>query len=261
MTEPARLFDTHCHLNLGALGEAPDVHWNEARRAGVDRAVLVGIDVATSESLVDFVRSRPDLRCSVGIHPNDVGDASGDSMDLIRRLAQCDGVVGVGETGVDRHWKRSTEADQRRFLEWHTELALERDLTLILHIRDAFDLAAEVLAPYASASPRAILHCFTGGPKELDPFLGWGFYVSFSGILTYPKAPDVREAARIVPEDRLVIETDAPYLAPQPVRGKTNTPAYLIHTATTLAAVRGWTFEETARITTRNALRAFSLSE
>ena len=260
MTLP-RLFDTHCHLNLGALAEAPDTHWEEARRAGVDRAVLVGIDLATSEALVEFVAGRSDLRCTVGIHPNDVSSTGSGDMDGIRRLADRDGVVGIGETGVDRYWKRSSEDDQRRFLIWHTELALERDLALVLHIRDGFELAAEVLAPYASARPRGILHCFTGGPEALEPFLDWGFYVSFSGVLTYPKAPLVREAARLVPADRVVIETDAPFLAPQPVRGRTNTPAYLVHTAQCLADVRGWSFVETARVTTENACRAFGLAE
>ena len=253
------LFDTHCHLTLGELGEAPDAFWDNARHAGVERAVLVGIDAASSESLVDFVQCRGDLWCTVGIHPNDTENATDADFDLVASLAGADRVVGIGETGIDLYWKRSPVETQQRFLTQHAELALAHDLALILHLRDGFGPAKETLAPFAGRGLRAIVHCFTGGPDDLEPFVEWGYYISFSGILTYPKAQPLRDAAKLVPAAQLLIETDAPYLAPVPKRGERNEPAYLVHTARTLAEVRGVGFDEIAALTTANAHRAFAL--
>jgi TatD DNase family protein len=132
-------------------------------------------------------------------------------------------------------------------------------LPLVLHIREAYAGTAEVLAPYIPRGLRAVLHCFGGNPEDLEPFLSWGFYVSISGIVTYPKAENVRAAARMVPLERLLIETDAPWLAPHPMRGKRNEPALIVHTATKLAELRGLGFDEFAALTTSNARRFLAL--
>jgi TatD DNase family protein len=253
------LFDTHCHLNLGALADAPDAYWDAARRAGVAEAVLVGIDAASSESLVDFVGCREELHCAVGIHPNATEKATDADIETVRSLSTQEKVVAIGETGVDLYWKDAALTTQQRSLERHTALALERDLALVLHIRDAFPEAVEVLRGFSDRQPRGIVHCFTGGPNELEPFLEWGYFISFSGIVTYKSADSLREAARLVPDDRLLIETDAPYLAPAPKRGETNEPAFLVHTAKTLATVRGVSYERLAEITTTNARAVFGL--
>jgi TatD DNase family protein len=253
------LFDTHCHLTLGALKQDGAMAWERAQASGISNALVVGIDAETSREVVDFVRDRRGLFASVGIHPNETSKVLPGDFQTIEALTKEPKVVAIGETGLDLYWKDSPLDVQVRGLLDHTELSLRTGLPLILHIRDAFAQAASALSDFAKQGGSAVLHCFTGGPKELHPFVEWGFAVSFSGILTYPKADALREAACLVPEHLLLLETDSPWLPPTPHRGKRNEPAFVVHTAAALAAVRGISNSDVAAITTANALRVFGL--
>jgi TatD DNase family protein len=255
------LIDTHCHLTYGKLGEDADGAWARARDAGVVQAVVVGIDAASSRELVGFVAEREGLHCSVGIHPNAAGAAELEDLEVIAELARAPGVVAIGETGIDLYRERASLERQVGFLKRQVEIALAAGLPVILHVRDAYPETIEVLEPFVGRGLRAVVHCFAGGPEELSPFVAWGFLISFSGVLTYPSAQRLREAARQAPRELCVVETDAPWLAPAPHRGATNEPAFVRHTAEALAEVWGISSAETAAITTANARRFFGLPE
>jgi TatD DNase family protein len=253
------LIDTHCHLNVGELAESGDAAWERARAAGVVAAVVPAIDVEHARRVVELVAPRPGLFAAVGIHPNETAAIGEREFAAIEETARAPKVVAIGETGLDCYRDRATLDLQRASLVRHAKLALARDLPLILHVRQAFAPIVETLAPFAARGVRAVLHCFDGGPADLEPFLGWGFYVSFAGILTYPKRDDLRAAARAVPLERLLVETDAPFLAPAPLRGRMNEPAFVVHTARKLAEARGVDFEAIAAATTANARAFFRL--
>jgi len=258
------LVDTHCHLYLGELTDQADAAWARARASGVVQAVIPAVDVASSEAIVGFVGGRDGLFGAVGVHPNETAEAPADwdrPIEALLARAGTTKLVAIGETGLDCYRDRSPLATQRASLARHCELALAHDLPVILHVRQAFREAAETLAPFAARGLRAVMHCFDGGPADLEPFVGWGFYVSFSGIVTYPKRDDLRAAAPLVPRDRLLVETDAPFLAPVPKRGATNEPAFVQFTAQKLAEVLRVPFAEFAATTTANARRLFRLPE
>ena len=253
------LVDTHCHLYLGELEAQADAAWGRANASGVVQAVVPAVDADSSEAVVRFVAARDGLFGAVNVHPNETATARADWRDRIAALLGAPKVVAVGETGLDCFRERAPLAVQQASLVQHCEMALEHDLPVILHVRQAFAPLRETLAPFAKKGLRAVLHCFDGGPAELHPFVEWGFYVSFSGILTYPKRDDLRAAAPQVPRDRLLVETDAPFLAPVPKRGTTNEPAYVHFTAQKLAECCKLPFEELAAVTTANARRLFGL--
>ncbi|MEZ5331961.1 MAG: TatD family hydrolase [Thermoanaerobaculia bacterium] len=250
------LYDTHCHLLHGELAHDPDAVWARAREAGVAEAVVVGITAESSEEVVAWVAERDGLHAAVGIHPNEVAKAAAGDWERIVALARKPEVVAIGETGLDLYWDEAPLALQESFLDRHAELALEVGRPLILHLRDAYDRAAVRLEPWARRGLRAVVHCFGGRTEEIHPFVDWGWPISFSGILTYPKAENVREAARRTPLAQTFVETDAPWLTPAAHRGRTNEPAFVAATAAVLASVHGETAERIAAVTTANA-RAF----
>ncbi len=253
------LIDSHCHLTYDALAADPDGAWQRAREAGVEAAIVIGIDAATSPRVLEFVAGYPDLFAAVGIHPNEVGLAGSNDMARIAELASDPNVVAIGESGLDSYWDRAPLDRQRGFLEEHVELALELDKPLILHIRDQYPLAAEMLAPHAESGLRGVIHCFAGEGHEADPFIAWGWPISFSGILTFPQANNVREAARRTPLDQCLIETDAPWLTPRGHGKGPNEPAFVATTAARLAEVKEISLERLAEATTANARRVFGL--
>jgi TatD DNase family protein len=264
MTNPSSppLVDTHCHLYLGELAHDVDGSWARARASGVVAAVVPAVDGASSRAVVELVAARERLFAAVGVHPNEsanCGESDFAAIAALARAGRSNKVVAIGETGLDLYRDRASLDVQRASLARHAELALECDLPLVLHVRAAFAPAAEALEPFARRGLRAVLHCFDGGAGDLRPFVEWGFFVSFSGLLTFPKRDDLREAARAAPLDRLVVETDAPFLAPVPQRGRPNEPAFVAHTARRLAETRGLAFEEMAAVTTANAARLFRL--
>ncbi len=255
------LVDTHCHLLSGELRADSEGAYERARSTGVRTMVLVGIDLASSKEAVYFAEQHTGVYATVGVHPNDTQNATDHDFEALAALAHHPRVVALGETGLD-FYRDSAPADlQERALQWHCEQGIRLGRPLVLHIRDAYPRIREVLGPFIPRGLRAVLHCFGGGPDDLHPFLEWGFYVSFSGIITYPKADNVRAAALACPLDRCLVETDSPWLAPMPKRGQRNEPAYVRHTAERLAQVKGVSPAELAAITTRNASEFFALTE
>ena len=250
------LVDTHCHLTYPELGKAA---WKRALEAGVTRAVVIGIDLENCRQALDFVAGEDGLYCALGIHPNATAAAKEGDFEAIAELCRKPDVVAIGESGLDAYWQDAPLNVQAEFLDRHAELALELDLPLVLHIRDAYPAAEQQLEKWAGKGLRGVIHCFGGQEEEVVPFVEWGWPISFSGILTYKKAENIRAAALRVPLEQCLVETDAPYLPPSPHRGKTNEPAFVRHTAEMLAEVKGVAAREIARITSENAERVFRL--
>jgi len=252
--------DTHAHLTDERLrGDLPAV-LDRARAAGVERIVCVATTAADSISSIDVARRYPDLVApTVGIHPNHAADAAATEWDEVVRLALSPGVVALGETGLDRHWDFTPFALQEEYFARHLQLSRDTGLPVVIHCREADAEVVRMLRDdYERSGPvRGVLHSFCGDNATADAGLAMGLYVSFAGMLTYKTADDVRSVAARVPADRLLVETDCPYLAPAPVRGRTNEPAYVAHTGCRLAEVRGVSPESLAGLTSENARRLF----
>lgn len=252
--------DTHAHLDDRRFaGDLPAV-LERAQAAGLERIVTIGIDLATSRSSVQLAAQYPILASAVGIQPNHVADAEPGDWDAIVALAETDAtVVAIGETGLDRYWDRSPFALQEDYFRCHLALAQRLDLPAIIHCREAEADTVRVLRETVeSGGPvRAVMHSFSGDAATAEQCVQLGLYISFAGMLTYKNAAALRDIAAMVPADRLLVETDSPYLAPVPMRGQRNEPAFVVHTAELLATVRGIRPEELGRITTANAHRLF----
>jgi TatD DNase family protein len=234
--------DSHCHLADGAFDADRDPAWERARAAGVAAAVVIGAGGGSASNLaaIECVRARPSepLRAVVGIHPHDARDADAAALAQIERLANDPLVVAVGETGLDYHYDNSPREAQIESLRAHVAIADRAQKPLVIHCRDAYDDLCRVLREEARSAPRGVVHCFTGTAAEARRMLDLGFALSFSGIVTFKNAESLREAARIVPADRILVETDAPFLAPVPVRGRRCEPAHVVATVRHLAEVR-----------------------
>lgn len=255
-----RLFDTHCHLTWDEEQQPALPRLERAREAGVERFVCVSIDLDNAKRCAALASEHEDVFPSVGIHPNDVGEAADldAKMDALRDLSEDPCYVAIGETGLDffRDW--ADPEVQRRSLIAHLQLAIARDLPVILHCRDAMDGLLPILRDHAP-DLRGIMHCYSAGPSTIEELVQLGMHISFAGNLTYPKSQDLRDACRLVPEERLLVETDAPFLAPQPRRGKKNEPAFVAFTLEALAAERGVDAEALAATTFANACQVFGL--
>ncbi len=245
--------DTHCHLQLG--DEAAQTAVNRALAAGVGRMICIGTDLATSQAAVDLAGSQKQVWATVGLHPHDASRHDSE-WEGLRRLAGAPRVVGVGEAGFDLHYRHSPEAAQEASFRAHVRLATELDLALVIHSREAWDQTFAVLES-EGVPARTVFHCFTGGPAEARRALDLGAWLSFSGIVSFRNADDVRAAAALVPVDRLLVETDSPFLAPAPHRGRPNEPAYLPEVGAAVAVARGTSPEAVAELSRRNALAVF----
>jgi TatD DNase family protein len=246
---PVGWTDHHCHLPSGDEGRALA---QEAAAAGVGRLVTVGTSVDDSRRAIDVARGLDDVWATAGVHPHDASDG----IDGIEALLDDPSIVAVGECGLDYHYLHSPAADQRRVFAAHIALAKAHDLPLVIHSREAWDDTFDVLEG-EGAPDRLVFHCFTGGPDEARRCLDAGAHLSFSGIVTFPSAPEVREAARLCPLDRLLVETDAPYLAPVPHRGRPNRPALVAVVGEAVAHERGEDPAALAVATSANAERFY----
>lgn len=254
--------DTHAHVYWKSFDDDREAMLSRARAAGVERLIVVGTDVETSRAAFDLCAGRPGFFPTAGIHPHEARASSPAMRAAIRELCQDPVCVAVGETGLDWFKEFSPRAAQLDNFRWHLALARELDKPVVVHCRDAHAETVALLREQRSTGGvRGVMHCYTMGPEELPAYLELGFYISFSGVVTYPKNDSNRAAARLVPEDRLVFETDAPYLAPQGHRGERNEPAFVRTVVEEVARVRGTSVDELARVTSRNAARLFSLPE
>ena len=258
MTAP-NLFDTHAHLHFPEFAEDFDAMLQRARQAGVSRFLTIGTDVATSRAAVALAAREPDVWASVGIHPH--GSASADDAALaeIERLASAPRVVAIGETGLDFFRDLAPRDAQKRAFRAQMALARRVRKPVVVHCRNAHDETLALLASEGVRETGGVMHCFSADVAVARRCLDLGLLISLAGPVTYKNARALPDVARFVPEDRLVLETDCPYLPPQPHRGQRNEPAYVALTAARVAELRAADLEELAAATTRNAVSIFKL--
>lgn len=257
-----RLFDSHAHLDSPRLKLPLPELLEAAREARVTRIATIGCadSVESVTSALSVARQAPEtLVATVGVHPHDASALDESLIEALREAARDPLVVALGETGLDFHYDHSPRAVQERAFRTQVALARELSLPLVVHTRSAAELTLRVLREEGASDVGGVVHCFSEDASFARDALDLGFYCSFSGIVTFKSAAAIQEAARIVPTDRLLIETDSPYLAPIPLRGKSNQPAYVTHTARFLAELRGCTLEELAEQTFLNACRFYGL--
>lgn len=253
------LIDTHCHLDFPDFEAERDVIVARAHEAGVEQMITISTRVKRFETILAIAESYPNVFCSVGTHPHNADEELDITTEDLVRLSGHPKVVAIGEAGLDYFYDNAPREAQIEGLRRHIAAARETGLPLVIHSRSADDDMAAILTEETGKGAFPfLLHCFSSGPELARIGVELGGYVSFSGILTFPKSEELREIAKTVPHDRMIVETDAPYLAPKPFRGKRNEPAYVAHTAAVLAETIGVTTEEIARITTENAFRVFS---
>ena len=253
--------DTHAHLDDPRFAADLPAALARAAAAGVARVLTIGVDLATSLAAVRLAEAYPQLAAVVGVQPNHAAEAAPGDFEQIAELARHPRVVAVGETGLDRHWDRAPFALQLDDFARHLALARECGKPVVIHCREAEADVVEVLrAEFAARGPVAgVMHSFSGDAATATACVGFGLHVSFAGMLTYKTADTVRAAAKAVPLDRLLVETDSPYLAPVPMRGQRNEPAFVAHTGAVLAGVIGVSVADLAAATTANARRLFGL--
>jgi TatD DNase family protein len=253
------LIDTHCHLDFPDFDAERDAIVERARAAGVGQMITISTRVKKLDTILAIAENYANVFCSVGTHPHNADEELDIETEDLVRLSAHPKVVAIGEAGLDYFYDNAPRDAQAIGLRRHIAAARQTQLPLVIHSRSADDDMADILTEETGKGAFPfLLHCFSSGPELAKTGVDLGGYISFSGILTFPKSEELREIARAVPRDRMIVETDAPYLAPKPFRGKRNEPAYVAHTAQVLAETIGVSVEEIAAITTDNAFRVFS---
>ncbi len=255
-------YDSHCHLDpLRYGGELADV-LARSRAAGVSRLTVIGTRAADSEAAATLCAMEPGLVCAAGIHPNDTTEIEPDEWDRVTRLIVSGRVAAVGETGLDWYRDTASREVQRDYFDRHIRLAQKLGLPLVIHCRESIrDILDTLVAARHHGPLTGVLHSFTGTAEEAAEAVDLGFFLGFAGMVTFRSAESIRQVATTVPADRLLIETDSPFLSPEPLRGRRNEPAHVIHTARCLAIARGESLESLAATTTANACRLFRQQE
>jgi TatD DNase family protein len=253
--------DSHCHLDDDCFAIDRDAVIDRAREAGVTAMMTIGTGDGPPdvEAAVRIAERYECVWATVGVHPHDAAKATPESMKKIEQLMRHPKVLALGEIGLDYHYDHSPRDIQQRIFAEQLAIALQAGKPIVIHTREAWDDTFRILEQHWITEAGGIMHCFTGGPEEARHCLALGFHLSFAGIVTYPKAIEVQEAARITPADRLLVETDAPYLAPVPHRGKRNEPAFVVNTARRIAELRGEDPASLANTAARNFATLFRL--
>ena len=255
------LIDTHCHLDFESFDEDRDAVVERALTAGVTQIVVPGLDLENCAAILALTEKYDGVFAAVGVHPNSSAEWQDGWVDVLRDLAQHPKVVAIGEIGLDYYWDKSPKAVQHRTLALQLELAAELNLPVIIHNREASADVIQLLSesPLVGRANPGVLHSFAADWETAVSALNLGYYLGFTGPVTFKKAEDLREIAQKVPDDRILVETDAPFLTPHPYRGKRNEPAYVAYVAERLAEVRGVSTAVFAQQTTANAQRLFSV--
>jgi TatD DNase family protein len=255
------LFDSHAHVDGPEFDADRDAVLARARAAGVRFMVAIGAvgDPTSAERAVALAERDPEIWATVATHPHDVAQMTPEWWAVHERLSRHPRVVAIGETGLDYYYDHSPRETQRDAFARFVELARAAGKPVVCHIRDAHDDARAILRASDAPALGCVIHCFTGTPDDARAYAEMGCYVSFSGIVTYKTAQALRDSVPLVPKDRLLVETDCPFLAPVPVRGKRNEPANLVHTAEAVARAAGLPLPELARLTTENACRLYRI--
>lgn len=251
------LVDTHAHLDFPQFDEDRAAVIRRARKAGIIAIVNIGVDLPSSRAAIALAEQYDFVYAAVGVHPHDAKTVTSHTLDALRTLAQHSKVVAIGEIGLDYYRDLSPRSVQRRAFVAQLELASELGLPVVIHDRDAHD---DVLTTLQSWSGQGVVHSYSAGPEQLEEMLALGFYVGISGPVTFPKAERLRAVAAQVPLERLVVETDCPYLTPVPYRGKRNEPAYVRYVAEQIALARQVAPQAIAQATTQNAQCLFGIS-
>ena len=258
MSAAPMLVDSHCHLDYPELSRDLEGVMARARNAGVGHLLTIGTKISAFDQVLAAAERFPNVSCSVGIHPHEAGtEIAVDAAKLIA-LADHPKVVAFGETGLDFYYEHSPRDQQERSFRAHIAAARQAQMPVIVHTRDADDDMARILSEEMEQGAfTGVIHCFSSGRELADLAVKLGLYISISGIVTFKKADALRDVVKTVPLERLLVETDSPYLAPVPFRGKSNEPAYVAHTAATVAALKGVTPAELAARTTENFFALF----
>ena len=255
------LIDSHAHIQGKEYAGEIDAVIARAHEAGVEKIIAVGGagDMSSNTDAIALANSFPDIYATVGMHPHDAKDVSADELKELRELAADPKVVAVGETGLDYYYDHSPREVQRRVFAEFIHMARETELPIVVHERDAALDVATLLRSEGEGKLRGVIHCFTGNYEAARAYLDLGFYISFTGIITFKNANALREVVRQVPLERMLVETDSPYLAPVPHRGKRNEPAYVRYIAETIAGIEAKPLEEIAHATTQNVRELFGV--
>ena len=252
------IIDTHTHLDFPDFRNEIDEVIERARRVGVEYLINVGVSVQSSKRSIELAKRYNQIFASAGIHPNEASKVSEEDWSRLEILAASEKVVAIGETGLDYYRERSSQHDQKQLFHRHLDLARKLSLPVIIHNRDASSDCIEILRSY-NDTIEGVIHCFSGSNEIMKEFLELGFHISFAGPVTFPGADALREVVKTVPVERLVLETDCPFLAPQPKRGTRNEPSYLEHVIPVLAELQKLSAEDLKRITTHNAKKLFRI--
>jgi len=258
-----QLIDTHCHLTFEQLAGDIDNVLARSMSAGVTGWLTVGTDPQHNRQAVEFANLYENVYAAIGIHPHDVKDVTGRTISELKELARSEKVAAVGETGLDFHYDFSPRPDQRRAFAAQLKIARELNLPVIIHSREAFDETMDILDQFIRLEGRlkgVVFHCFSGSAEQARIVLDYGFYISLTGVVTFKNAESLRRAAEIVPTDRLMLETDCPYMSPEPMRKqKINEPALMVHTAACLAELKQMPLPDFAEAVTATSKSFFGL--
>ena len=255
-----QLIDTHCHLTFGQLVDDVDAVIKRSIAAGVTGWITVGTDPGHNQKAIELARKYDNMYATVGVHPHDAKDVTGQAIRQLHALAQNKKVVAIGETGLDFHYDHSPRDKQAEVFTSHLELAQELALPVIIHSRESFDKTMEILHQSGPDLKKVVFHCFSGLPEQARIVLDAGYFISFTGVVTFKNAESIRQAAEIVPLDRLMLETDCPYMSPEPMRKqRINEPALMVHTAKFLAELKQMSLDDFAAAVTTTSKAFFNL--
>lgn len=254
-----RYFDTHAHLDYETYQENFDGFYQNLMASGVEKVVIPGVTLAETPRIIDLIDKYENLYAAVGIHPSDAKTFDENSIEALRKYAENPKVVGIGETGLDYYHDKTFNEIQKECFIAHIKLANELEKPLIIHDRDAHRDTFDVIKQYKSKNIDLIMHCFSGSVEFAKECIKEGYYIAIGGVVTFKNAKVLKEVAKEIPLEKLVIETDAPFLTPHPFRGETNSPEYLKYVAVEIAGLKGISAEEVCEATFSNGLRVFNL--
>jgi TatD DNase family protein len=267
MSDKSLLIDTHCHLTFDRYDDDRQKIIEGAAQAGVTRIIIPSVDVENTPQILELAQSHEGIYASVGVHPNSTSHFDKETLVAIKQQSYEAKVVAVGEIGLDYYWDKSPKDKQKAAFEAQLELAAQRELPVIIHNREASEDVLDILEQWVKTLPDSlkerpgVLHSFSAPQEIAARALAIGFYLGFTGPITFKKAEDLRRVASNVPIDRILVETDGPFLTPEPYRGKRNKPEFIPYIIDRLAGLKNMTVEELAKATTENAIRLFSLPE
>lgn len=253
------LIDSHAHLDDQKFDRDRDIIIKNLKNNGIELVINIGADLQTSIASVSLAEKYENIYAAVGVHPHSASEVDDSTIEILKSFANRKKVVAIGEIGLDYYYDNSPRDLQRKWFKEQVNLAKQVDLPVVIHTREAAQETFDILKEAQDGSLRGVLHCYSGSVEMATEYIKLGFYISFAGPVTFKNARSIREVAKSVPLDRLLVETDCPYLTPEPNRGKRNEPIFVKYTAGTIADIRGITYEELAKVTNRNTRELFKI--